>query len=74
MEKTRWTQGFTWFRPPKRNTLHPQRGLLYRCVFFKLGFSWREATWFESMAVHPFIAQDGYALLHQLGLQQLVVG
>jgi hypothetical protein len=21
---TRWRQGFTWFRPPERNTLHPR--------------------------------------------------
>jgi hypothetical protein len=46
-----------WFRPLERNTLCPWRELLYYYVFFKLGFSWLEATWFESVAVHPFIAQ-----------------
>jgi hypothetical protein len=36
--------GFMWFGLPKRNTLRPQRGLLYYCVFFKLALNWPEWT------------------------------
>jgi hypothetical protein len=28
-----WTEGFTWFGPPKRNILRPRRRLLYYCVW-----------------------------------------
>jgi hypothetical protein len=31
--QARWTRWFTWFGPPKRNTLGPQRGLLYCYVW-----------------------------------------
>jgi hypothetical protein len=31
-EEARWAQGFTWFGPSERNTLHPWRVLLYCCV------------------------------------------
>jgi hypothetical protein len=58
--QARWTQVFTWFGPPDRNTLRPQELLYcYMCVaLLKAEFNlWRvEVVWNWCLPV-PFITQ-----------------
>jgi hypothetical protein len=58
-QRIRWTRGFTWFRPPERNTLHPRvNGVVLLCLSVRLKsrgpFLSPHCPWHLS---GPFIAQ-----------------
>jgi hypothetical protein len=52
----RWTRGFTWFRPPERNTLRPRvNGVVLQCLSARLSssmFSLSARVW-SSSSVRP---------------------
>jgi hypothetical protein len=52
MEKARWTRGFTWFRPPERNTLRLRRELLYYCMCVVQ--AWSSTCW--NLSCRPMMA------------------